>query len=240
MYPINFTDDNHPHGGLNPNSEQNKQTAKHLLEILKLSGLGQSDKLLDLGCGTGRLCYAIKEYMPPQNYIGVDISCEYIRIATDTHKMEFRLTDIKHPIFNKNGSIEPKDYKIPANDGEFDFCAIIAVFNHCKYQWIKPIINEVSRVLKPTGICLSTWFIINRHYEYIKNTLPKRYQFNYINDLTYNASETPCLNTAFSEPDLRKTILETKMRIIEPIRYGEWASGPAPLTGHDIMLLRQK
>ncbi len=119
--------------------------ARLVVPFLQSKGLS-ADKIrelsvLDIGCGTGRLCRALKEVCGPVT--GVDISPEMIERATkenaDIPGMRFVLTS-------------GEDLSV-ISDASIDFCFSFIVFQHIPdKRVIRRYFEEVKRILKPGGL----------------------------------------------------------------------------------------
>ena len=97
------------------------------------------NKLLDLGCGTGRLTIelATRGYAA----YGTDINPDFIEIARDKAR--------KRGVSNTHFTTAPAE-QLPFDDSFFDICIVVSVLEHVA-DWRKTI-NEVARILKPGGI----------------------------------------------------------------------------------------
>jgi ubiquinone/menaquinone biosynthesis C-methylase UbiE len=111
----------------------------------ELSSLGEyikeGDKILDLGCGNGRML----EFLKGKNvdYIGVDNSEKLINIARDKHpSINFQVADALNLTFP---------------DNSFDKIISIAVLHHIPSDdFREKFIKEAKRVLKPGGLLIIT------------------------------------------------------------------------------------
>lgn len=115
---------------------------------------GITGRVLDLGCGSGRMWDFFKHY--PVQYVGVDASAELIKsacshydIPTDTMICEEGRVQFQVK------TIEQLSYP----DNSFDLVTLIAVLNHIPHPRLQQdIINEAYRVLRPGGyIFLTNW-----------------------------------------------------------------------------------
>ncbi len=99
------------------------------------------EKVLDLGCGNGRLLQIFKEI--DIDYIGVDSSEKLIEIAKKLYpNAKFQVADALHPPFPTN---------------HFDKIYNIAVLHHIPSNQLRlEFLNEVKRVLKPDGLLILT------------------------------------------------------------------------------------
>ena len=110
----------------------------HGKELITLVGIGRGDRVLDIGCGTGRLAaFAVERMGAEGRIVGVDPARPRIQVAQqrDDPRLEFRI-----------GQAQDLS-QFP--DAAFDAAYMNSVFN-----WIddRPkALGEVSRVLKPGG-----------------------------------------------------------------------------------------
>ncbi len=101
-------------------------------ETLKLVSQTRK-KMLDIGCGTGRISHQLLDYS--EQVLGIDLSPGMIQFARATypsHRLSWLHTDVENMPFESNSF-----------DGAFSSMAL---------QWCKPIdraLSEIFRVLKP-------------------------------------------------------------------------------------------
>jgi len=107
--------------------------------LLKYSTKG--DKVLDLGCGNGRLFEALKGR--GVDYVGVDNAQELVKIARE-----------KYP----QARFETADgLSLPFRNNAFDKVYSIAVLHHIPSQELRQqFLKEAQRVLRPGGLLILT------------------------------------------------------------------------------------
>jgi ubiquinone/menaquinone biosynthesis C-methylase UbiE len=108
---------------------------KRLLEYIDLP---PQPRVLDLGCGTGRLLDRLATEFPELQGTGLDLSPEMLRVARQSHHHHPRLIFIP-------GNAED----LPFADGQFD--AIFSTLSFLHYPHPERVCQEVSRVLKAQG-----------------------------------------------------------------------------------------
>lgn len=127
------------------------------------------DRVLDLGCGNGRLTVLFKD--KNIEYIGVDISEKLIEIAKD-----------KFSIYNFQFTISPKfmvadGLNLPFPDNYFDKVFSIAVLHHLPSKKLRAkFVKEAHRVLKKNGYAFFTvWNLWQKtgFSAYLKNFILK-------------------------------------------------------------------
>lgn len=112
--------------------------------------LKKEGKVLDFGCGNGRLVDFLEE--TNLDYIGVDASQKLLEIARK-----------KYP--NKSFVQIENESKLPFEDGEFDMIFAIAVFHHFTPKMADNALAEMNRILKDDGVLILTiWNLWNVKY----------------------------------------------------------------------------
>lgn len=119
--------------------------------------IGDGVKLLDVGCGNGRLAERIEKEGRRVQYVGVDASPELIAIAS-AHKSrlhrvaaEFRVADITQT-----------DWGAPLRGELFDIALALAVLHHVpSFDLRVAVLREIHMLLQPGGKFIMT----NWHFE---------------------------------------------------------------------------
>lgn len=113
--------------------------ARELIGKLELSG---NERVLDIGCGDGKVTAEIARLVPNGSVLGTDKSEEMIRFAQEAFSTN------EWP----NLRFEVIDARNLAFDGEFD-----VVFSNAALHWIvdhRPVVRGIARALVPGGHCL--------------------------------------------------------------------------------------
>lgn len=117
-------------------SSQQKKWGRELLAKLRLDG---DERILDIGCGDGKLTAEIAERLPQGSVMGIDNSEEMVRLASETYpadvfpELSWRVVDARGLDF----------------DEEFD-----VIFSNAVLHWVKnhqPVLSGIRRSLKPGG-----------------------------------------------------------------------------------------
>lgn len=134
----------------------------------------QDDRVLDFGCGNGRLAGLIFGKLGREGrlgksgeYVGVDVSQKLVDIANQRyHSEKTEFIKIEHTrSAHKSDKAESKN-RLPFEDNYFDAVFSIAVFHHFpSREYTQEIIQELSRVLKPGGkIVITVWNLWQKQY----------------------------------------------------------------------------
>ena len=110
-----------------------------LREVVIAAGLEVGDTLVDVGCGAGRLPWALSRSRMDVAYLGTDVVPDllsYARRKCGRPDWEFRLVD---------------DLSIPAGDAEADLVTFFSVFTHLDPAEQATYLEEARRVVRPGG-----------------------------------------------------------------------------------------
>lgn len=230
-------------GGLNPYNSSYRDIGKQFQNIfINRCGLTPRSRVLDIGCGTGRLTAQLNGFIGQGIYCGVDVNVKFIEYCQQhirNKQFDYTTIDAQHSEYNPNGSQQADTIKLPYPDGYFDLVCAIALFNHFHIQWIEHYIAEASRLLTKNGVFFCTIALINTQSIQAMSRR-KRPPFTFgdrQNDQEWHDfSNRPLMNVAVAEQPIRKAFVVNKLMITEPIRYGEWAGSPTAVTGHDAII----
>jgi len=137
-----------------------------LLDNLKdHAGLKADDRVLDIGCGNGRVAAQLSPVLKDAGgYLGFDISKAGIaacrrRFAAQPH-MAFAHLDVWNGEYNAKGRIAELDTVFPADDASIDLAFATSVFTHMRMAAVRRYLAEAHRVLAPGGRFAFTAFAL--------------------------------------------------------------------------------
>ena len=124
------------------NPEEYKDSSKNQksweLELLSKIEFTGSEKVLDIGCGDGRLSAVIADKVPNGSVTGIDLSKNMIQFAENNYSVTYKNLNFK--VMNAS-NINFKE--------QFDI-----IFSNAALHWIqdhKPVINGIKNSLKQSG-----------------------------------------------------------------------------------------
>jgi SAM-dependent methyltransferase len=133
-----------------------------LAALLVRHGLRESDRVLDIGCGVGRVALPLTRVIRTGTYDGFDIVRRWIRWCrrniTPAHP-NFRFThaDVYNSHYNRSG-VPASEFRFPYEDASFDFAFATSVFTHLDVSSATHYLRETQRVLRPGGTLVATFF----------------------------------------------------------------------------------
>lgn len=155
---------------------------KQQLELLKkYISINPDDHILDVGSGIGRTAIALTEYLSKNaKYEGFDAVQKGIdwcnsKITKDFPNFNFTYTPISNDLYNDSG-LKASEFIFPYKDYSFDKVFLFSVFTHMQIDEIQNYLEEIKRVLKPGGLCLTTLFSYNSDNE---SYISSREEFNF-------------------------------------------------------------
>jgi cyclopropane fatty-acyl-phospholipid synthase-like methyltransferase len=212
------------------------QNSTEVLEVYKRYGALRPDsKVLDVGSGLGRKTLALPSFLGTDGkYIGVDIVRQGVdwcnqNIATSHPNFIFLHLNVFNARYNRRGTVRASDYRFPFADGSFDLITAWSVFTHMLPNDIKNYLRETSRMLKPSGRCIFSFYVMtDKTTAAVKNGSAKERVEHEIEDGVFTDNKSvPEDLTAFKESWIR-SIYETSGLSVENILHGSWSGDNSP------------
>lgn len=211
--------------------------------FVDLGGLKSTDKVLDIGCATGRMALPLTSYLTSAaSYDGFDIQHRQIDWATKNITSQFpnfRFTcvDVTNPAYSSNGA-SADTFRFPYEENCFDFIFLTSVFTHMLPGNLSNYLREIQRVLKDHGNCLATFFILNKESrENISNGASTVKFCHEIEGCLTDNPEIPEEAIAYDWDNLLGFLSQAGLKIEKPIRYGSWCGRKDFLSYQDIVIL---
>ncbi len=109
-------------------------------DFLFCQGLKPEHKLLEIGCGTGRLARKIAPWLDVGNYHGLDISLAALKVAKDLAISEG--WESRRPMFHISDSPGPAWPR-----GPFDYLWAFSVFIHLPQDIMESVMRSAAKVM---------------------------------------------------------------------------------------------
>ena len=221
----------------------NRVGEEYFRYFVELGGLKPDERVLDVGCGIGRMAVPLTRYLSDRgSYEGIDVFPKGIawcqeNITPRYPNFRFRVADIKNKEYNPGGRFAASEYEFPYEDASFDFVLLTSVFTHLLPDEVENYLSEIRRVLAPGGRCFASFFLLNEDsldsIRSGKSTIDFRHDFG-----RYRTKdrETPEAAIAYPEDYVRSLYAERGLGIVEPIRYGAWPGRRDFLSYQDVVV----
>lgn len=211
----------------------------------ELGGLRPGHRVLDVGCGVGRMALPLVDYLDGGSYAGFDNGREMVRwcqrnISPLHPNFEFVWAPVYNAKYNPFGQLSAAEYRFPYEDGSFDFAFATSVFTHLLRDDADHYLAEVSRVLRPGGTCLLTWFLLTpeaeRELAAGNAMLPFRHPVD--GGLTTDP-RCPEEAIAYREELVVERLHAVGLTVRQPVHRGLWAQAPDGLTLQDVVVAQR-
>lgn len=212
-------------------------------EVIEWLSIKPEDKILDVGCGCGRIAIHFLNYLSEQGkYFGIDISKDFIsycnnNISTLKNNYQFQFIDAYNGAYGIEGKLKANEVTFPVESESMDAVIMWSVFTHMNLKDIDSYLKEVYRVLKKGGKFIASLNLYNqfirRQIEMNKSQLDIKHA---VDEYSYTLHpEIPEWGFAHNEDRLKELYWESGF-IIREIKYGSWSC--KELTGefHDCVI----
>jgi SAM-dependent methyltransferase len=215
--------------------------------LVELGGLMPDDRVLDVGCGIGRMAVPLLSYLDEHgSYEGFDVVAPGIEwskenISSRSLKFNFQWVDVYNAVYNPGGKLESSSFRFPYEDEAFDFVFLASVFTHMLPEGMANYFSEIARVLKDDGRSLITFFLLNpesrRLIEADNSSLDFRFEVGPHRTINaQNPEHAVCYDEEFVLSLYDKHGLDVEF----PIHYGRWCDRSHFVTYQDIVVAHKR
>jgi len=217
-----------------------KVSKEFFYHFKKLGNLKNTDSVLDIGCGIGRMAIPISEFLTKGVYYGFDIKKEGIiwcknNISKKFPNFHFDLINIKNDYYNKKGNIKSENFIFPYQKNMFSFIFATSVFTHMKEKQILKYFSEIDRVATKKSKIFLTFFLFDKETE--KN---KKANCNFIYKINenckYSHKNNPEAEIAFDKQWMIKKISKYNFGKNIKIYDGSWSGKKNTKSYQDIVV----
>lgn len=144
--------------------------------LIRETSLPSGARILDLGCGAGRLAIGFINAFGASSYdyTGLDVAREQLEWCSSNigqrhpHFTFFHL-DAHNERYNPSGSPITRDFALPFKNASFDLICLFSVFTHMRPDDVTAYLGEVRRCLKPGGRIFTTAFLRDARRDVVIN-----------------------------------------------------------------------
>ena len=210
--------------------EQYIETGRDWAErIVDFGGLKPSDRVLDVGCGNGRVAAWLTPFLSTGEYFGFDIRQDEIdwlseHVTTKFPNFNFLYSPVHNAFYNPEGHISAEHYEFPFPDGDFDFVYLTSIFTHMLPTDVTHYLSEIHRVLKPGGRCFISYFLLTSESRkcIAEEDSSRSFKFEAAPHCFTDNTEVPEDALAYEREYIEALYKDIGFRIILPVHYGQW------------------
>jgi SAM-dependent methyltransferase len=138
-----------------------------VVEATRLSarlGYTRSSRIVDVGCGLGRLATGMLAEFGDVQYLGIDANKDFVRWCIENierYHPTFRFVhlDIANELYNPAGTLDGSELRLPVDDTSADIVYLWGVFTNMVPEHVESYIGEIGRILRSRGRCYLTAFV---------------------------------------------------------------------------------
>jgi SAM-dependent methyltransferase len=210
-------------------------------------GLSNDDRVLDIGCGYGRLAHAlIRDTEFEGTYLGLDILggpiewCQEALTPGSDGRVSFRQIDVANARYNPGGSTPGHEAALGVAAGGFDVITLISVFTHLDPPSVERYLSEAARALAPDGRVFIALFLLDDSWrdreERSTSPIPLTHALTPFS--RFQDEEDPLAAIGYEPEWLTERARDAGLELHAPPRLGSWC-GRADGVGHlDVVALR--
>ena len=215
--------------------------------FIDLANLQPDHKVLDVGCGVGRVAVALTSFLSPEGeYWGLDITRSGIQwcrkeITSRYPNFHFEWCDVYNEVYNPIGKQNATSYTFPFAESTFDLVFLVSVFTHMLPPDFEHYLSESSRVVKPGGKCLATFFLLNDESKKLIAAGSSKQRFPHeIDGCRVADRNLPEAALAYDEDGVRQVYENVGFRTDGPIHYGSWCGRASFVDYQDMIVARRE
>jgi len=219
--------------------------------IKLLCEVKSQNKILDFGCGGGRVASWFYDYIKnPGQLYGLDVVPEVIHYAKKIMpKFEFTYMNVFSENYNRDPkAVKPEHVRFPYNNEFFDVTYLVSVFTHMIPPKIQNYVKEISRVLKEGGRCFVTFFLLQNNSEYLKEGWEQKFVISDLHSLKTNDGKDSFRVGNKNNPEdwviydldyIISLFRKHDMELVHGPFFGNWNNYPDWLTSQDILVFKK-
>jgi SAM-dependent methyltransferase len=214
-------------------------------QFVSLGGLKPTDRVLDVGCGCGRMAVPLTRVLSSGSYEGFDIDARAIAWCRDEitprfRAFRFQAVSLRNTAYRPGGEGDAASFRFPYADGEFDFVFLTSVFTHLLRASQENYVAECARVTRRGGTLFASFFLLtdeNRERVVGGNTAV-RFPVESEGGTRLLSAEFPEAAIAFPEAEVVGRTERLGFRLARPIDHGTW-SGAGGSSFQDLLIARR-
>lgn len=220
--------------------------------FLRLYGrLGPASSVMEVGCGLGRIAFALRHLVRDGSYVGFDIIKRKIqflqRFTARYPNFRFAHADLHNTEYNPRGRLDPARFRFPYSDSSFDVVYAASVLTHLLPDRAAHYLHEMRRVLVPGGRAVISVFVLDwyapertRPLGFARAAFDFRHQLDDQAGVAVSNPQNPEAMIAYSMDALAGMLEAAGLRLCEAPVPGLWSGAhPAPVGAQDVLVVER-
>ena len=228
------------------NGDDFKKHGCHFVEkLVQDAGLESASRVLDLGCGCGRLAVPLTKVIGPSGgYVGLESIEPLVRwcrrsITSRFPHFQFIQAEVQNAVYNRRGKLQAETFRFPFEAGEFDLVAALSIFTHLLPRAAENYAAESARVLKRGGRLFATFYLIEEQTRSVHSSLDFSHELQ-PGVLTIDPA-LPERAVAHRTDWLLQVFQRHGLGLVPPVRGGGWTGRqPAYSWWQDVLILEKQ
>ena len=213
----------------------------HFENIRDLAGVEPGDRVLDVGCGIGRVARFFAEFLDEGGrYDGFDVVEPGIRwcnakLRRDRPDFRFAHVDLYNAEYNAKGALEAGSFRFPYEDRSFDVVFATSILTHLLPDAVENYVREMHRVLTPGGRSYVTYFLLD---EQAKRHMPEsEFPFKPSDSAAWvTVPEKPEMAVAYEEDYIVRLYEAAGLQEAPRVYHGTWSGRLGEIEGQDTIV----
>lgn len=202
-----------------------------------------SGPVLDVGCGYGRLAYALHRRGFSGRYVGLDVLPAHVRWLQENFTPEapnftFRHVDVRNDRYNDKGKASATDLRIDVASPSL--ILVLSVFTHMFERDVLTYLEKIAAVMGPNSLLYATFFLMNPEQQRLEESGQSRYPMKHRlspHCSTFDQAQ-PLHAIAYSEEWVRDRLQDFGLYVAETV-YGGWNGRTPVVTHQDSLFIRR-
>jgi len=223
--------------------------------VIDRAGLRPFDRILDIGCGVGRLAAPLTRYLTEGTYEGFDIDAALVdwcrtNITRRYPRFRFRHVDVQSGHYNPSGASAAAAFEFPYEPASFTFVVATSLFTHLVTADAENYLRQAARVLTRGGTLVATFFLLDEESEALMAGGRARFDFPPVPSedprpgdaaRVHRALRTDKPEAAVAYPSewLRRALVSAGFSGDIRIAEGSWCGRSETLTYQDVVIARK-
>jgi SAM-dependent methyltransferase len=224
--------------------ERSVRTGDELLSLAE----GRFDPkglVFDVGCGYGRLAYALERSGFEGDYLGLDVKKKSIDWLTENFtaaapRFRFTHADVRNDRYNPAGSLSGDSFRLPDPPRPPALVLVLSVFTHMYEADVRRYLHEIARLSDADTLVYVTFFLLNDEQRRLEVEGNPKWTFPHAlsGHCRVHSIDNPLHVVGYAEDWVLSAIDDAGLRLEEKV-YGWWSGRqPRPKLGQDSLLLR--